>query len=359
MNYRTEHDPLGEKKVPKNAYFGIHTQRAYENFQISGYGVHASLINALARIKIAAAHFHGQKGLLDKKKAQAIEKAGNEIITGLFDEEMILDVFQAGAGTATHMNVNEVIANRANEILGYKKGTYKEIHPNDHVNMGQSTNDVFPTAINLAVLEEMNHFLPILDSCASAFKKLGKKYQNVLKSGRTHLQDAVPHTIGKEFEAYGYTLHHHKEKLKENKKLLYGLHLGGTAIGTGVNAHPEFGKQVIKDLSKKTKQPLFEVKNKIESTQNRTPLSQFSSYLRSLALDLTRIGNDLRMLSSGPQTGLNEIFLPAVEPGSSIMPGKVNPSVIEFNHFTTSCAFPICLYLKIADSSFISLSHSS
>jgi len=331
-NYRTETDPLGEKKVPIDAYYGIHTQRAYENFQISGYGAPLSLVHALAVIKVAAAGVHKKLGLLEKKKADVMIIAGKELIAGLFDDDIILDIFQAGAGTATHMNINEIIANRANELLGEKKGTYVSIHPNNDVNMGQSTNDVFPAAIHIAVLHEMNNLLPHLKTCAHQFMILGKKYAHIKKSGRTHLQDAVPITLGKEFEAYGETLYHHYQILKKNRELLYGLHLGGTAIGTGVNCHPQFGKEVINQIAKQIKFPLYEVQNKIEATQNRTPLTQFSSFLRSLAIDLNRIGNDLRLLASGPHTGLAEISLPAVEPGSSIMPGKVNPSIIECLH---------------------------
>lgn len=326
---RTEIDPLGERLIPKDAYYGIQTLRATENFPVSGVKAPIQFIQAYAQIKKAAAIANEQLGCLEQKKAEAIIKACDEVLAGKLLDQFVVDVFQAGAGTSFNMNVNEVLANRALEILGKQKGSYEIINPNDHVNMAQSTNDTFPTAIHVSVLLALQSLFSALDGLADAFDKLGKKYAHVLKSARTHLQDAVPITIGQEFTAYGSAISNACTELRKRQRNLYSVALGGTAVGTGVNAHPKYKRIAVAELAKMTGLPLKPAENDFEALQSQRPAQTVSSGLKELALELIRIANDLRLLASGPTTGLNEIVLTPVQPGSSIMPGKVNPVMAE------------------------------
>jgi aspartate ammonia-lyase len=329
MKTRIEIDPLGEKVVPENAYYGIQTLRAIENFPVSGIKAPLPFIRAYVMVKKAAALANAEVSWLDEERKQAIVKACNEVLSGKFLDQFVVDVFQAGAGTSFNMNVNEVLSNRALEILGKKKGDYKSVSPNDHVNMGQSTNDTFPTAMHVAVLMALQPLLKELGKIAEAFEKIGRRHIGTVKSGRTHLQDAVPVTIGQEFSAYASALRNAAGQLGERQKNLYELALGGTAAGTGANAHPRYKKIAIAKLQKMTSFPLKPAKNTFEALQTCRPVQTVSSALKELALELIRVANDLRLLSSGPTTGLAEIALPPVQPGSSIMPGKVNPVMAE------------------------------
>jgi len=329
MKTRIEIDPLGEKAIPETAYYGIQTLRATENFPVSGIKAPLAFIRAYVLVKKAAALANAKVGGLDQKTAKAIVQACDEILADKLLDQFVVDVFQAGAGTSFNMNVNEVVANRALEILGKEKGDYKTVSPNDHVNMAQSTNDTFPTAIHVAVLMALQPLLQELDSLAEAFEELSKKHGKTLKSGRTHLQDAVPVTIGQEFSAYASELRNACDQLKERQKQLYELALGGTAAGTGANTHPQYKQLAIAELQKMTGFPLKPAKNTFEALQSCRPVQAVSSALKELALELIRVANDLRLLSSGPTTGLAEIVLPPVQPGSSIMPGKVNPVMAE------------------------------
>jgi aspartate ammonia-lyase len=329
MKTRVEVDPLGEKAIPENAYYGIQTVRATENFPVSGIKAPLPFIKAYVMVKKAAALANAEVGWLDAKRKQAIVQACDEVLNGKLLDQFVVDVFQAGAGTSFNMNVNEVLANRALEILGKKKGDYKSMGPNDHVNMGQSTNDTFPTATHIAVLMALQPLLKELDSLADAFEKQGRKHLRTVKSGRTHLQDAVPVTIGQEFSGYASALRNACDQLRERQKNLYALALGGTAAGTGANAHPKYKQLAIAELRKMTGFPLKPAVNAFEALQSCRPVQAVSSGLKELALELIRVANDLRLLSSGPTTGLAEIELPPVQPGSSIMPGKVNPVMAE------------------------------
>jgi aspartate ammonia-lyase len=329
LETRKEIDPLGEKLIPKDAYYGIQTARAIENFPVSGIKAPAAFIKAYVLVKKAAAMANGQVGWLDQKTEEAIIQACDEILEGALHDQFVVDVFQAGAGTSFNMNVNEVLANRALEILGKPKGDYKIVNPNDHVNMGQSTNDTFPTAIHIAVLMALQPLTNELDRLAEAFEELSKKHVDAVKSGRTHLQDAVPVTIGQEFGAYASAITHACDQLRERQKLLCEVALGGTATGTGANAHPKYKRTAIAALVDMTGFPLKPASNSFEALQSARPVQAVSSALKELALELIRVANDLRLLSSGPTTGLAEIVLPPVQPGSSIMPGKVNPVMAE------------------------------
>jgi len=326
---RKEIDPLGERAIPKNAYFGIQTLRATENFPVSGIKAPVQFIKAYVLIKKAAALANTQVGWLDEKVAKAIIQACDEVLAGKLLDQFVVDVFQAGAGTSFNMNVNEVLANKALEILGKQKGDYKNVGPNDHVNMGQSTNDTFPTALHVSVLMALQPLLLALDELAEAFEELGRKNAHVLKSGRTHLQDAVPVTVGQEFSAYGSAVANANAELHKRQENLYAVALGGTATGTGANAHPDYKRIAIAELAKLTGFPFKPAKNNFEALQSHRAAQSVSSGLKELALELIRIANDLRLLASGPTTGLNEITLPPVQPGSSIMPGKVNPVMAE------------------------------
>ncbi len=329
METRKEIDPLGERLIPKEAYYGIQTLRAKENFPVSGIKAPLPFVRAYVLIKKAAATANLEVGCLDEAKATAIVEACNEVLSGKLLDQFVVDVFQAGAGTSFNMNVNEVLANRALEILGKQKGDYQTISPNDHVNMGQSTNDTFPTALHISVLMSLQPLLDALDELADAFNGLGKKYAHVIKSGRTHLQDAVPITIGQEFTAYGSAIANACAELRKRQENLYTVALGGTAVGNGANAHPDYKRLSITELAKLIGFPLAPASNNFEALQSLRPAQSLSSGLKELALELIRIANDLRLLASGPTTGFNEIVLPPVQPGSSIMPGKVNPVMAE------------------------------
>jgi aspartate ammonia-lyase len=329
MKTRIEIDPLGEKVIPENAYYGIQTLRATENFPVSGIKAPLFFIKAYVMVKKAAALANGEVGWLDIARKKAIVQACEEVLNGKFMDQFLVDVFQAGAGTSFNMNVNEVLANRALEILGKPRGDYKSVNPNDHVNMGQSTNDTFPTATHISILMALQPLIRELDCLTEAFDDIAAKHNDTIKSGRTHLQDAVPVTIGQEFSAYASALRNAAEQLRERQKNLYELALGGTAAGTGANAHPQYKQLAIANLQKMTDFPLKPAKNTFEALQSCRPLQTVSSTLKELALELIRVANDLRLLSSGPTTGFAEIMLPPVQPGSSIMPGKVNPVMAE------------------------------
>ncbi|HEX2711436.1 MAG TPA: aspartate ammonia-lyase [Candidatus Acidoferrales bacterium] len=325
MKMRTEKDSLGEKQVPADAYYGIQTQRAVENYPISGYRAHAKLIRAMGMIKKAAAMANRELKLIDGKRATAIIQASEEVITGKFDDQFVVDVYQAGAGVSFHMNANEVIANRAVEILGGSRGDYKVCHPNDHVNFGQSTNDVFPTAMRLAAVLLFEQVLESLGELERSLARKGKAFDHILKSGRTHMMDAVPVRLGQEFAAYATAMRRVAEVIRQAQGHLRELGLGGSAVGTGVNTHPKYQKLVVQHLSKVSGQKLIATDDLRYTMQSNLAMSVASAALRNLALELIRITNDLRLLSSGPNTGFAEIQLPALQPGSSIMPGKINP----------------------------------
>jgi aspartate ammonia-lyase len=328
-NFRTEKDSLGEVPVPAAAYYGAQTQRAINNFHISGLRPWRAFIWSMATIKRAAAEVNRDLGLLDPKIAEAIIQAAQEVIDGRWDDQFRVDPFQAGAGTSHNMNTNEVIANRAIELLGGQRGDAKQISPNDHVNMAQSTNDTIPTAIRLGVLWRLDEMLGALDKLAEALDVKAAEFDSIVKSGRTHLQDAVPIRLGQEFSGYAKTIWRDREKIALAADGLRRLGIGGTATGTGLNAHPEYHARMIKQLSQLTGLKLYESDNLFESMQAHSDAVFFSGAVRTLAQDLIRIANDFRLLSSGPSTGLDEIRLPAVQPGSSIMPGKVNPVMAE------------------------------
>jgi aspartate ammonia-lyase len=329
MHTRIEVDALGEKKVPKNAYYGVQTLRAVENFPVSGIRSPTVFVQAYVMTKKAAATANMQVGWLDKAIGNVIIRACDEVLSGRFLDQFVVDVFQAGAGTSFNMNINEVLANRALELLGKEKGNYKTVSPNDHVNMAQSSNDTFPTALHISTLIAMQPLLTQLDRLAEALEKLGRKHANVIKSGRTHLQDALPVTIEHEFTAYATAVRNARNQIVVRSKRLEELALGATAVGTGVNTHPRFKRIAISELSKMTGLRLRAAKNPFEALQSRNAIAAVSSALKELALELIRIANDLRLLSSGPTAGLAEIELPPVQPGSSIMPGKVNPVMAE------------------------------
>lgn len=329
MPTRTEKDSLGLKEIPSDVYYGIQTARAIENFPISGLRAHASLIRAIAMVKEAAAEANRELGLVDAKAADAIIQAAQEIQNGQWHEHFLVDVFQAGAGVSFHMNTNEVIANRASELLGGQLGEYKHAHPNDHVNYGQSTNDVFPTAMRLATLLELERLHAALDALTAELNNKGEEFHDVLKSGRTHLMDAVPMRLGQEFTAYAGAILRAQRSLQEQGELLREIGLGGSAVGTGINTHPEYRLKAVANLSRISGEKLTPVDDMRYSMQSNLAMSSVSSALRNLALEVIRISNDLRLLGSGPNTGLMEINLPALQPGSSIMPGKINPVMAE------------------------------
>src|SRR4051812_34498986 len=329
MDTRVERDPLGELRVPADAYYGVQTQRAVENFPISGLRPPAPLVIATVLVKQACARANGTLGRLDASVADAIVKAADEILDGKLRDQFVVDVYQAGAGTSHNMNTNEVLANRASEILGEPKGTYKKVHPNDHVNMGQSTNDVFPTAARLSILLVAPWVLESASRLANALGEKAKAFHGVLKTGRTHLQDAVPITLGQEFSGYADNVGHAAGELARASDALHELNLGATAVGTGLNAGDDFTNQSIENLANATKLRVMPARNRFRVTQSMGDVLAYSGALRRLAMEVDKIASDLRLLSSGPRAGLAEIQLPAVQPGSSIMPGKVNPSVPE------------------------------
>lgn len=325
---RIERDSLGEVFVPSNALYGAQTQRAVENFPISGLKPRQAFIWSMGMIKRAAAEVNKDLGVLDTEKANAIIQAAQEVIDGKWNGQFVVDPFQAGAGTSHHMNINEVIANRATQLLGGKLGEYL-VHPNDHVNMAQSTNDVIPTAIRLGCLWRLDELLTTLNNLSGTLIAKASEFDDIVKSGRTHLQDAVPIRLGQEFGAYAKSIERDAERIQYAAEGLRRLGIGGTAVGSGLNAHPDYHHRMVRKLSELTSLKLNESDNLFESMQSMADAAAFSAALRTLALTLIRIANDFRLLSSGPTTGLDEIRLPAVQPGSSIMPGKVNPVMAE------------------------------
>jgi fumarate hydratase class II len=325
---RIESDSLGEVHIPAAALYGAQTQRAVENFPISGLKPWPAFVWSMAVIKRAAAEVNQDLGLLDSEKAGAIVQAAQEVIDGKWIEQFVIDPFQAGAGTSHNMNVNEVIANRATQLLGGKFGQYL-VNPNDHVNMAQSTNDTIPTAIRLGCLWRLDELFAVLKDLAKALNAKSVEFDDIVKSGRTHLQDAVPIRLGQEFGGYSKAVERDAERIRRSAEGMRRLGIGGTAVGTGLNAHPEYPARMVQKLSELTGLALQPSDNLFESMQSMADAADFSASLRTLALDLIRIANDFRLLASGPSTGLDEIRLPAVQPGSSIMPGKVNPVMAE------------------------------
>jgi aspartate ammonia-lyase len=372
---RQEKDSLGVVEVPAGAMYGAQTQRAVENYPISGMRAAGALIRAIGMVKKAAAEANGELGVVSKERAEAIASAAQEVIDGKWDKEFVVDVFQAGAGVSFHMNANEVIANRANQLMARGKGRgtgfegkaggrdedkcgglsapaappvemtaaleeveaaergalgkYEWVHPNDHVNYGQSTNDVFPTAMRLGTLLALEGLYPVLDGLAGSFAAKGKEFDGVVKSGRTHMQDATPIRLGQEFAAYGVAIRKAKESIARAAEGLRELGLGGSAVGTGINTHPEYRALAIAKLAVISGQRLVPASDMRWAMQSCAPMAEVSAALRGLALEVIRIANDLRLMSSGPNTGLNEIHLPSLQPGSSIMPGKINPVLAE------------------------------
>lgn len=328
---REEHDLIGYRNVPEEKYYGIQTLRAVENFNISGQNINTfpNIVSAFGMVKMAAAKANYDVGLLSEPVTEAIVEACNEIINGKLHTNFIVDMLQGGAGTSTNMNANEVIANRALELLGRDKGDYKYCHPNNHVNLSQSTNDAYPTAVKLALMQANESLIFVLKDLIESFRAKGIEFFKVIKMGRTQLQDAVPMTLGQEFEAYASTLEEEIHRLEQNAELFLEVNMGATAIGTGLNATPEYSKKCIEHLCKITKKDVVLAGNLVEATQDTGAFIMYSSAIKRLAVKLSKISNDLRLLSSGPRTGLNEINLPAMQPGSSIMPGKVNPVIPE------------------------------
>ena len=316
-------------ELPDICYWGIQTARAVQNFPVTGRKERPVFIHAYAHVKKAAAIANMALVELDSSRGSAIVQAADEIMTGVFDDQFPVDIFQAGAGTSFNMNLNEVIANRALEILGHNKGEFKFLSPNDHVNLGQSSNDTFPTASHLAIIQAVDEFDPVLRSISKAFYEKANEFAFIPKPGRTHLMDAVPIMLGDEFHAYGIAIERCADRLRDQRMHLLEIPLGGTATGTGVNSHPEFRKTVFQELRRLSSLDLVYARDSFEALQSRSQLVMVSGALRSLALELIRIANDLRLLGSGPHAGIGEISLPAVQPGSSIMPGKVNPVMAE------------------------------
>jgi fumarate hydratase, class II len=329
-SYRTEKDSLGEMQVPAGALYGAQTQRAVQNFPVSGMRPYPAFVWAQAMIKRAAAEVNADLGLLDSKLAAAIVEAAQEVLDGKHADQFVVDPFQAGAGTSHNMNLNEVIANRANQLLGVDLADPKKpVSPNDHVNMAQSTNDTIPTAIRLGCLWRIDELLGVIDGLAGALEAKAAEFDPIVKSGRTHLQDAVPVRLGQEFGAYARAVAYDRERIAVAADRLRRLGIGGTATGSALNAHPEYHARMVRRLSELTNQDLRSSGNLFESMQSMADAADFSASMRTLCITLTRIANDLRLLASGPTTGLDEIRLPAVQPGSSIMPGKVNPVLAE------------------------------
>jgi len=330
MKYREEKDSMGTVHVPEKAYYGAQTQRALENFAISRLRFPASFVRALSLIKKHAAETNNGLKLLDPDLAKAIMMAADDIAGGQMGDQFVVDVFQTGSGTSTNMNMNEVIAGRANEILTGKRGGKSPVHPNDHVNLGQSSNDVIPTAIHIATMTEIkDRLLPALVSLEGALRIKSEEFKDIRKIGRTHLQDAVPLTLGQEFGGYAEQVAKGIRRLRGTEENLSELALGGTAVGTGLNAHPDFAKTVIQGISKETGTPFKEAGNHFEAQGAKDALVETSAALKTFAVSLIKIANDLRWLSSGPRCGLGEVRIPSLQPGSSIMPGKINPVIPE------------------------------
>ena len=331
VDTRVEMDLLGEREIPNDAYWGIHTLRALENFPITGRPIstNAHLVRGLAAVKWAAASANEELGILDATRSEAIRRACQEILDGRWHEQFVVDVVQGGAGTSTNMNANEVIANRALEILGYEHGEYSHLHPNEHVNASQSTNDVYPTAVNIATIYAAHELIESMKILRDAFRRKAREFATVVKMGRTQLQDAVPMTLGQEFGTYAIMIDEDCCRLDEAALLVHEINLGATAIGTGLNAPVGYTASAVEHLRRKTGLPLVSATDLIEATQDVGQFVHLSGVLKRVAVKLSKICNDLRLLSSGPRAGLNEINLPAVQAGSSIMPGKVNPVIPE------------------------------
>ncbi len=330
MSYRTEKDSLGTVNVPSDALWGAQTQRAIENFPISGLKQYRAFVWSMATIKRAAAEVNRDLGLLDQKLADAIVVAAQEVIDDKWAAQFVVDPIQAGAGTSHNMNVNEVIANRANQLLGYAlDNANKPVNPNDHVNMAQSTNDTIPTAIRLGCLWRLDELLRVLDALADTLDAKAREFDGIVKSGRTHLQDAVPVRLGQEFGAYAQAVRNDRERIATAGDRLRRLGIGGTAAGTGLNADPEYRVRVCGYLAKWTGQPIVPAKDLFASMQSAAAFVRASSGMRTAAIELSKIANDIRLLVSGPRTGIGELVIPPVQPGSSIMPGKINPSIAE------------------------------
>ncbi|RCX26421.1 MULTISPECIES: aspartate ammonia-lyase [Bacillus amyloliquefaciens group] len=327
--YRQEKDFLGEKQIEADVYYGIQTLRAKENFPITGYRIHEEMINALAIVKKAAALANMDVKRLYEGIGNAIVQAADEILEGKWHDQFIVDPIQGGAGTSMNMNANEVIGNRALEIMGHKKGEYNHLSPNTHVNMSQSTNDVFPTAIHISTLKLLDKLLDTMAHMLSVFKDKAKQFDSVIKMGRTHLQDAVPIRLGQEFEAYSRVLERDIKRIKQSRQHLYEVNMGATAVGTGLNADPRYIEQVVKHLADISGLPLVGAGHLVDATQNTDAYTEVSAALKVCMMNMSKIANDLRLMASGPRAGLAEISLPARQPGSSIMPGKVNPVMAE------------------------------
>lgn len=329
--FRIEHDLLGDREVPAEVYYGVHTLRAVENFPITGtaISIYPELIKALACVKQAAAHANHELGLLDKTRCNAISAACDELLAGQLHEQFVVDVIQGGAGTSTNMNANEVIANRALELLGHAKGQYQHLHPNEQVNIGQSTNDVYPSSLKIATWFGIAGLVDAMEVLRQSFARKAEEFKDILKMGRTQLQDAVPMTLGQEFGTYAVMIEEDQQRLREAVLLICEINMGATAIGTGITAHPDYAPLVLKHLQRITGIPLVTAPNLIEATQDCGAFVQLSGVLKRVAVKLSKICNDLRLLSSGPRAGLGEINLPAMQAGSSIMPGKVNPVIPE------------------------------
>ncbi|GAX39149.1 fumarate lyase [Tolypothrix sp. NIES-4075] len=328
--FRTERDSMGDRQIPSSAYYGIQTLRAMENFPISGIQPLNTYVDAGIIIKKATAIVNGELKCIPQSISQAIVQAADEILAGKFRDQFVVDIYQAGAGTSHHMNVNEVLANRALEILGYEKGNYKQVSPNDHVNYGQSTNDVIPTAIRIGGLLALSKTLqPALDNAIASLEEKADEFQDIVKSGRTHLQDAVPVRLGENFRAWAQILSEHQNRIYTACGDLMVLGLGGSAAGTGMNTHPDYRARVVQTISELIDCPLEPAPHLMAAMQSMAPFVNVSGALRNLAQDLVKISHDLRLMDSGPKTGLKEIQLPPVQPGSSIMPGKYNPVMAE------------------------------
>jgi fumarate hydratase class II len=328
--FRTERDSMGEMRVPWNVYWGPETQRAIQNFPISGLRFPRTFLRALGMIKMAAAQANLELGLLDRKLAKAIFTAAREVMEGKFDDQFVLDIFQTGSGTSTNMNANEVIAHRANQILGGKIGDKKPVHPNDQVNLGQSSNDVIPSALHISALEGIrNELEPALKTLQKTLDKKAREFDGVIKIGRTHLQDATPIRLGQEFSGYASMVKHGLGRIENSRRNLAELALGGTAVGTGINTHPQFARRVIRKINEITGLSFREAENHFEAQGAKDAVVEVSAALKTISASLMKIANDLRWLGCGPRCGIGEILIPPVQPGSSIMPGKVNPVIPE------------------------------
>ena len=328
--FRIERDSMGEFRVPTSAYYGVQTMRASVNFPISDLRFPRSFIRSLGQIKLAAAEVNAQLGLLDSELSEAIVRAAEEVVEGRFDDQFVVDVFQTGSGTSTNMNANEVISNRAIEILGGELGSKTPVHPNDHVNLGQSSNDVIPTAIHISAMKAIHEgLIPALSRLQAELERRAEEFMPVIKTGRTHLQDATPIRLGQEFKGYAGQMERGVERLRHAERELSEVALGGTAVGTGVNTHPEFADRVCAKLSDELGVPVRETQNHFQAQSSLDALVEASGALKTVAVSLIKISNDIRWLGSGPRAGIGEIELPEVQPGSSIMPGKVNPVIPE------------------------------